>query len=74
LIVKEKGLKVVSDSGTIESAVRKVVAGFPDQVASFRAGKKGIVGFLVGQVMKEMAGSGDPKLVNEVLNKILAES
>ena len=73
-IVKEKGLKVVSDSGAIESAVKKVVAGFPDQVASVKAGKKGVIGFLVGQVMKEMAGSGDPKLVNELLNKILSES
>ena len=73
-IVKEKGLKVVSDSGAIESAVRKVVASFPDQVASVKAGKKGVTGFLVGQVMKEMAGSGDPKLVNEALNKVLAES
>jgi aspartyl-tRNA(Asn)/glutamyl-tRNA(Gln) amidotransferase subunit B len=74
LIVQEKGLKVVSDSGAIEGAVRKVVASFPDQVATIRAGKKGVIGFLVGQVMKEMAGSGDPKLVNELLNKILAES
>jgi len=73
-IVKEKGLKVVSDSSAIEGAVRKVVAGFPDQVASIKAGKKGVIGFLVGQVMKEMAGSGDPKLVNELLNKILSES
>ncbi len=73
-IVKEKGLKVVSDAGAIESAVKKVVAGFPDQVASVKAGKMGVIGFLVGQVMKEMKGSGDPKLVNEVLNKILAES
>jgi aspartyl-tRNA(Asn)/glutamyl-tRNA(Gln) amidotransferase subunit B len=73
-IVKEKGLKVVSDAGAIESAVKKVVAGFPDQVASVKAGKKGVIGFLVGQVMKETAGSADPKLVNELLNKLIAES
>ena len=73
-IVKEKGLKVVSDAGAIESAVKKVMAGFPDQVASLKAGKKGVIGFLVGQVMKETAGSADPKLVNELLNKLLAES
>jgi aspartyl-tRNA(Asn)/glutamyl-tRNA(Gln) amidotransferase subunit B len=73
-IVKEKGLKLVSDSGAIESAVKKVVAGFPEQVASIKAGKKGVLGFLVGQVMKETAGSADPKLVNELLNKLVAES
>jgi len=74
LIVKEKGLKVVSDTGAIEGAIKKVVAGFPDQVASFKAGKKGVIGFLVGQVMKETGGSADPKLVNELLNKLIAES
>lgn len=73
-IVKEKGLKVVSDTGAIESAVKKVVAAFPDQVASVKAGKKGVIGFLVGQVMKETAGSADPKLVNELLNKLIAEA
>ncbi len=72
-IVAEKGLKVVSDSGAIEGAVKKVVAGFPDQVASVKAGKKGVIGFLVGQVMKETGGSADPKLVNELLNKLIAE-
>jgi aspartyl-tRNA(Asn)/glutamyl-tRNA(Gln) amidotransferase subunit B len=73
-IVKEKGLKVVSDAGAIEGAVKKIVAGFPDQVASVKAGKKGVIGFLVGQVMKETGGSADPKLVNELLNKLIAES
>jgi aspartyl-tRNA(Asn)/glutamyl-tRNA(Gln) amidotransferase subunit B len=73
-IVQEKGLKVVSDSGAIEAAVQKVVASFPEQAASVKAGKKGVIGFLVGQVMKETAGSADPKLVNQLLNKLLAES
>lgn len=73
-IVKEKGLKVVSDAGAIEGAVKKIVAGFPDQVASVKAGKKGVIGFLVGQVMKETGGSADPKLVNELLNKLIAAS
>ncbi|HYJ08476.1 MAG TPA: Asp-tRNA(Asn)/Glu-tRNA(Gln) amidotransferase subunit GatB [Polyangiaceae bacterium] len=72
-VVKDKGLKVVSDAGAIESAVKKVVASFPDQVASAKAGKKGIIGFLVGQVMKETAGSADPKLVSELLSKLIAE-
>jgi len=73
-VVKEKGLKVVSDSGAIESAVKKVMASFPSQVAQLKAGKQGLIGFLVGQVMKETAGSADPKLVNELLNKLIAES
>jgi aspartyl-tRNA(Asn)/glutamyl-tRNA(Gln) amidotransferase subunit B len=70
-VVKQKGLKVVVDAGAIESAVRKVVANFPDQVASVKAGKKGVMGFLVGQVMKETAGSAEPRLVNELLSKLI---
>ncbi len=69
-VIKEKGIKV-SDSSAVEGAVQKVVASFPDQVASIKAGKKGVMGFLVGQVMKETGGSADPKLVNELLNKLL---
>jgi aspartyl-tRNA(Asn)/glutamyl-tRNA(Gln) amidotransferase subunit B len=72
-VVREKGLKV-SDSGVVEGAVKKVVAGFPDQVAQVKAGKKGVIGFLVGQVMKETGGAAEPKLVNELLNKLIAES
>ncbi len=73
-IVSRKGLKVVSDVSAVEAAVRKVLASFPDQVASVRSGKKGIIGFLVGQVMKETAGSAEPRLVNELLNKLIGES
>jgi aspartyl-tRNA(Asn)/glutamyl-tRNA(Gln) amidotransferase subunit B len=69
-VIQEKGIKV-SDSSAVEGAVQKVVASFPDQVASIKAGKKGVMGFLVGQVMKETGGSADPKLVNELLNKLL---
>ncbi|HKY41066.1 MAG TPA: Asp-tRNA(Asn)/Glu-tRNA(Gln) amidotransferase subunit GatB [Polyangiaceae bacterium] len=73
-VVQEKGLKLVSDAGAIEGVVRKVVASFPNQVASVKSGKKGITGFLVGQVMKETSGSADPKLVSEILSKLIAES
>jgi aspartyl-tRNA(Asn)/glutamyl-tRNA(Gln) amidotransferase subunit B len=73
-IVKAKGIKPLADAGAVEGAVKKVVASFPDQVASVKAGKKGVIGFLVGQVMKETGGSADAKLVNELLNKLIAES
>lgn len=72
-VVNERGLRVVSDASAIESAVRKVVASFPEQVASVRAGKKGVLGFLVGQVMKETAGSAEPKLVNQLLSRLIEE-
>jgi aspartyl-tRNA(Asn)/glutamyl-tRNA(Gln) amidotransferase subunit B len=69
-VVDEKGLRVVSDAGAIETAVQRVLAAHPEQVASIRAGKKGVLGFLVGQVMKETKGSANPKLVNELLEKL----
>ena len=68
-VVDEKGMRVVSDTGALEEAVKRVLAAHPEQVASIRAGKKGVLGFLVGQVMKETKGSANPKLVNELLAK-----
>jgi aspartyl-tRNA(Asn)/glutamyl-tRNA(Gln) amidotransferase subunit B len=73
-VVDERGLRVVSDSGAIQAACERVLAAYPDQAASVRAGKKGVIGFLVGQVMKETKGSANPKLVNEVLEKLLTSS
>jgi aspartyl-tRNA(Asn)/glutamyl-tRNA(Gln) amidotransferase subunit B len=73
-VVDERGLRVVSDSGAIQGACERVLAAYPDQAASVRAGKKGVIGFLVGQVMKETKGSANPKLVNEVLEKLLTSS
>ncbi|HEY3496763.1 MAG TPA: Asp-tRNA(Asn)/Glu-tRNA(Gln) amidotransferase subunit GatB, partial [Polyangiaceae bacterium] len=62
-VVDERGMRVVSDTSAIQAACERVVAAYPDQVASIRAGKKGVIGFLVGQVMKETKGSANPKLV-----------
>jgi aspartyl-tRNA(Asn)/glutamyl-tRNA(Gln) amidotransferase subunit B len=73
-VVDERGLRVVSDSGAIQAACERVLAAHPDQAASVRSGKKGVIGFLVGQVMKETKGSANPKLVNEVLEKLLASN
>jgi aspartyl-tRNA(Asn)/glutamyl-tRNA(Gln) amidotransferase subunit B len=72
-IVEERGLKVVSDVAAIMAACERVIAAHPEQVKSIRAGKKGILGFLVGQVMKETKGSANPKLVSETLEKLTQE-
>jgi aspartyl-tRNA(Asn)/glutamyl-tRNA(Gln) amidotransferase subunit B len=69
-VVDERGLRVVSDEGALAAACERVLAAHPDQVASIRAGKKGVLGFLVGQVMKETKGSANPKLVNALLEKL----
>ncbi|BDE95855.1 Asp-tRNA(Asn)/Glu-tRNA(Gln) amidotransferase subunit GatB [Raoultibacter timonensis] len=66
-IVEERGMKQVSDTGAIEAVVDKVLADNPDKVEQYRAGKTGLIGFFVGQCMKEMRGAGNPKVINELL-------
>ena len=67
----QKGLRQVTDTGAIDAAVDKVLAANPDKVAEYRSGKDKLFGFFVGQVMKAMAGKGNPALVNEALRKKL---
>ena len=71
-IVKEKGLKQVSDSGAIEAACKKVIEANPGPVADIKAGKDRAIGFIVGMVMKEMKGQANPQMVNDLIRKLLA--
>ena len=66
-IVEERDMKQVSDVAEIEAVVDAVLAANPVQVGQYRAGKKGILGFLVGQCMKATGGQGNPRLINRVL-------
>ena len=70
-IVEERGMKQVSDAGAIEGVVDAVLAANPDKVEQYRGGKTGLLGFFVGQCMKEMRGQGNPKVINELLAKKL---
>jgi aspartyl-tRNA(Asn)/glutamyl-tRNA(Gln) amidotransferase subunit B len=71
-IIEAKGLRQVTDSGAILAAVDAVLAANPDKLAEFKAGKEKLFGFFVGQVMKAMAGKGNPALVNEALKQKLS--
>lgn len=71
-LVASLGMAQVSDPAAIEAACAKVVADNPKQAEQWRAGKKGVFGFFVGQVMKATKGSANPKLVNETLERLLA--
>ena len=66
-IVEEKGLSQISDEGAIKEIVQKVVNENPDQVAAYKGGKVQLLGFFVGQVMKETKGRANPKTVNELI-------
>ncbi|HYB09648.1 MAG TPA: Asp-tRNA(Asn)/Glu-tRNA(Gln) amidotransferase subunit GatB [Alphaproteobacteria bacterium] len=70
-IVEAKGLKQITDTGAIENAIAKVIADNRGQVEQYKSGKQGVVGWLVGQVMKATGGKANPKMVNELLRKTL---
>ena len=70
-IVERKGLSQISDEGAIKSIVEKVVSSHPNEIEAYRNGKTNLLGFFVGQVMKETKGRANPKTVNELVRKIL---
>ncbi|MGE5413677.1 MAG: Asp-tRNA(Asn)/Glu-tRNA(Gln) amidotransferase subunit GatB, partial [Syntrophomonadaceae bacterium] len=72
-VVGAKGLAQVSDEGAIEAAVDKVLAASAGEVERYRGGNKKLLGFFVGQVMKEMKGKGNPGVVNTLLRKKLGD-
>ena len=67
VIIEEKGLKQVSDAGSIEGFVDQVLADNQDKVAEYRSGKDKLFGFFVGQTMKLSGGQANPGMVNQVL-------
>jgi aspartyl-tRNA(Asn)/glutamyl-tRNA(Gln) amidotransferase subunit B len=73
VIVERQGLRQVTDTGAIDAAVAAVLRSNADKVAEYLAGREKLFGFFVGQVMKAMAGKGNPALVNEALQRKLAE-
>jgi len=70
-IVNEKGLVQVTDAGAIEKIVSDVLTRSPDEVEAYKGGKTKLLGYFVGQVMKETRGKANPKIVNDLIKKIL---
>jgi aspartyl-tRNA(Asn)/glutamyl-tRNA(Gln) amidotransferase subunit B len=71
VLVEERGLKQVTDTGAIEAAIAKIIADNPDNVAAYKSGKDKLFGFFVGQTMKAMGGKANPAVVNDLLKKAL---
>lgn len=69
--VEKKGLAQISDSSALEKAVDEVIAANPAEADAYRAGKKKLLSFFVGQIMKATKGKANPALVNELLLKKL---
>ena len=72
-IIKEKGMEVVSDAGEIDKIVQDVIAANPKAVEDWKGGKTNVVGWLMGQVMKQSHGKANPKQATEILNKYLGQ-
>jgi aspartyl-tRNA(Asn)/glutamyl-tRNA(Gln) amidotransferase subunit B len=72
VIVEEKGLKQVSDTGAIEAFCDEVITANPNSVADYKAGKEAALNFLKGQVMKLSKGKANPAVAGEILAKKLA--
>lgn len=68
-IIQEKGLVQVSDTQELASIIQKVLDDNPEEVAKFLGGKKKLMGFFVGQVMKATKGKANPKMVNQILGE-----
>jgi aspartyl-tRNA(Asn)/glutamyl-tRNA(Gln) amidotransferase subunit B len=71
-VIEGRGLKQITDAGSLEAAIRSVIDANPQQLAQYRSGKDKLFGYFVGQVMKATRGKANPALVNELLRKMLA--
>ena len=70
-IIKAKGIEQISDSSEIEEIVKGIIEAHPGEVERYKAGDEKLMGFFVGQVMKETKGKANPKLVNETIKKLI---
>lgn len=70
-IVESQGLKQISDSAFLRTLVSSLIEAHPDQVQEFKAGKTKVLGFFVGQVMKQTEGKANPNEVNALLKELL---
>ena len=72
-IVREKGLEQVTDTSALDELVARVIASHPDETKRYRAGKTALLGFFIGQVMKESGGKAEPGAVRELVARRLQD-
>jgi len=71
-VVAAKGIEQLSDRTELEAIVRTVLEDNPAAVAEYKAGQDKVLGFLVGQVMKQTQGQANPGMINQILRELLA--
>jgi len=70
-IISKKGIQQISDSSEIEALVKEIISSNPDEVARLKGGDEKLLGFFVGQVMKATKGKANPKVVNDIIKKLI---
>ncbi len=70
-VVEERGLEQITDESLIEKIIREAMERNPKAVKEYRSGKKGVLGYFVGQVMRATKGKADPKLTSSIARKLL---
>jgi aspartyl-tRNA(Asn)/glutamyl-tRNA(Gln) amidotransferase subunit B len=70
-IVTEEGLAQVSDDTAIRSVIQQLLDENPKEVAAYKSGKITLIGWFVGQVMRQMRGKADPALARKILEELL---
>lgn len=73
-LVEEKGMTQISDTSELEKMIAEVLAANPKEVEQYKGGKTKLKGFFVGQTMKKTEGRADPKLTNELVEKLLDQA
>ncbi len=66
-LAQKEGIIQNSDSGELEQMIDEIIAQFPDKVKAYRNGKKGLLGFFMGQLMRSSKGKADPKIANKIM-------
>ncbi|OGP71023.1 MAG: aspartyl/glutamyl-tRNA amidotransferase subunit B [Deltaproteobacteria bacterium RBG_13_58_19] len=72
-IVKEKGLVQITDADALTAVAQEILTAHPKEVADYKAGKTKVMGFFVGQLMRQTKGQANPQLANEIFLKLLSE-
>lgn len=72
-LAREQNLIQNSNTDALQALINEVLTAWPDKVAEYKKGKKGLLGMFVGEVMKKSKGSADPKLANQLVTKTLSE-
>lgn len=70
-IIQAKGLAQISDAAALEDMAREIIAANPKEAADYRAGKGKLLGFFVGQLMRRTKGQANPRLANEIFQRLL---